>query len=310
MRGKRVATVRYRARHLTSGKKAAHRGHCFGVEEKAVFKLVICGILFVLIVAVKLLWPQAVEGFGRSALQLIGSDADFKEAFAAMGRAASGEKGVTESLQDACVAVFGPSSVGVHSENDRPMSSVTEEVVPVIKQQTSEVRLGSLEDNVNDNETVGEHRLETETVSYLPALPENASMEQRNLGFLCITPVCGTLTSSFGWREHPVVGDLRFHYGLDLAAETGTEIYAFADGKVFATGESSTLGKYIILTHPNGYRTLYGHCSKVLKLGGNVTAGEVIAEVGASGTATGSHLHFELQNGTVYLNPIYYVDIR
>ena len=308
MRGKRVSTVRYRARHLSSGKKSVRRGRMLSAEEKALLKLVLCGGVFVLIVAVKLLCPQMMEGVGRSALQLIGSDADFKEAFAAMGRAASGEESMAESLQDAYIAVFGPTSVSVYSEDEQPISSATEKADPVIK-PISEVKLGSENAAIREDENAGEQSMETETVSYLPALPENASMEQRNLGFSCVTPLCGTLTSSFGWREHPVMGDLRFHYGLDLAAETGTEIYAFADGEVFATGESSTLGKYIILTHPNGYRTLYGHCSKVLKLGGKVAAGEVIASVGESGTATGPHLHFELQNGTLYLNPIYYVDV-
>ena len=145
--------------------------------------------------------------------------------------------------------------------------------------------------------------------SDLPALPENASLEQRNLGFVHDSPVHGSLSSTFGWREHPVEGGSKFHYGVDLAAEEGTDILAFADGTVYATGESSTLGNYIMLQHQGGYITLYAHCSKVTATGGAVARGDKIGEVGATGLATGPHLHFELHDGALYLNPIYYVEI-
>lgn len=215
---------------------------------------------------------------------------------------------MSASLQDAYAAVFNPSAVTAEHEDERSLSSVYDETSLATK-TVSEVKLIDVNEMRTENKSNGEQSTETTMDFLLPMLPENASMEHRNLGFSCVTPVHGTLTSAFGWREHPVVGDLRFHYGVDLAAENGTNICAFADGEVFATGESSTLGKYIILIHPGGYRTLYGHCSKILKSGGSVSMGEVIATVGDSGMATGSHLHFELQNGTLYLNPIYYVEI-
>jgi len=309
MRGKRIASARYTARHLATGKRGGHRGNLLSAEERAVLRLVVCGIVFVLIVMLKLLFPETVAGFGRSASLLIGTDADFKEAFAAMGRAASGEETVGDSLQDAYAAVFNPSSGIFDPEVKIPMSAIKEDAAQTTV-LLSEFKLSDVEEVLAEKDTFEQQTMETDTLSFVHGLPENVRLEQRNLGFSCTTPVCGTLTSSFGWREHPVVGDMRFHYGLDFAAETGTEIAAFADGEVFATGESSTLGKYIILTHPDGYRTLYGHCSTVVKHSGRVAAGEVIATVGESGTATGPHLHFELQKGALYLNPIYYVDIR
>ena len=153
---------------------------------------------------------------------------------------------------------------------------------------------------------------ESGSLSYvytMPAPPENASLEQRNLGFDHCTPVTGSLSSTFGWREHPVEGGSKFHYGVDLAAEEGTDIVAFASGTVYATGESSTLGNYIMLRHQGGYITLYGHCSRVTATGGEVAKGDKIAEVGSTGLTTGPHLHFELHDGALYLNPIYYVEI-
>lgn len=133
-------------------------------------------------------------------------------------------------------------------------------------------------------------------------------MEQAILDFDYCTPVCGTLSSSFGYREHPVEGEERFHYGVDLAADTGTAVSCFADGTVTAVGESSSYGKYCIVTHSGGYATLYAHCSRItVSSGAEVSQGEKIAEVGETGMATGPHLHFELHQNGIYLNPIYYV---
>ena len=140
-------------------------------------------------------------------------------------------------------------------------------------------------------------------------LPENVSMRQSILGFDHETPVKGVLSSNFGYREHPVEGEERFHYGVDLAADTGTAIACFADGTVTAVGESSSYGKYCTVTHANGCTTLYAHCSRIsVSSGAAVKVGEKLGEVGETGMATGPHLHFELQKDGVYLNPIYYVE--
>lgn len=303
-------------------------------------RLMICAIVFVLLVVVKLLFPEAVSGFARSAGQLIGRNADFKEAFAAMGRAVSGQAAVSESLQDAYTAVFNPGTPAEEpaapSRTDVPLdpgarlirytavrlpevqTAPMEEVVvdldsgqapPPVQEEppAGEPVLPEQEEPPEDDTT------STEALSYvytMPAVPENASLEQRNLGFEHTTPVRGALSSTFGWREHPIEGGNKFHYGVDLAAEQGTDILAFADGEVYATGESSTLGNYIMLRHQGGYMTLYAHCSRVTATGGAVSKGEKIAEVGDTGQATGPHLHFELHDGDLYLNPIFYVEIR
>ena len=84
-------------------------------------RLTVCGVIFVLLVAVKLLFPQTVSRLAQTAGELIGRDADFKEAFAAMGRAVSGEEGVGDSLQDAYAAVFSPAD-----EDDAVLASAGE----------------------------------------------------------------------------------------------------------------------------------------------------------------------------------------
>ena len=147
---------------------------------------------------------------------------------------------------------------------------------------------------------------------YTPEVqPANTDLLQRVLGFAYAPPVTGQLSSGFGLRTDPLAGGSRFHYGLDIAAEEGAVVSAFADGTVTAVGESSDLGHYVTVSHPNGYTTLYAHCTRItVSTGQQVSCGDPIAEVGETGRATGPHLHFELHCGSTYLNPIYYVPFR
>ena len=148
----------------------------------------------------------------------------------------------------------------------------------------------------------------TELSSAVPnkpeVLPDDVCMVQQVLGFDYAAPLEGSITDRFGLRAD--TGE--FHYGLDIEAEKGTVIRSFADGTVTTVGESSTLGKYVTVSHENGYATLYAHCSRITASSGQqVRLSDPIAEVGETGRATGPHLHFELYRDTLYLNPIYYV---
>lgn len=141
-----------------------------------------------------------------------------------------------------------------------------------------------------------------------PGFPENVWMIQKILDFPYTCPVEGTVSADFGYRAHPVEESTKFHYGLDIQADTGTVISSFADGTVTAVGESSALGKYVIIRHSGDYQTLYAHCSRVTASSGQlVKMGDPIGEVGQTGQTTGPHLHFELMMDTLYLNPVYYV---
>lgn len=160
----------------------------------------------------------------------------------------------------------------------------------------------------SDTVTVSTTPDRTDTIYSPETTPARVEMLQQVLGFSYICPVEGALNSSFGYRDHPMVGQERFHYGVDLMAEEGTVISAFADGTVIAVAESSTLGKYIEVGHANGVTTLYAHCSRITASSGqSVKMGDPIAEVGDTGDATGHHLHFELCRDGRYLNPVYYV---
>lgn len=110
----------------------------------------------------------------------------------------------------------------------------------------------------------------------------------------------GNLSSDFGWRTHPISGKRSFHDGIDIANKVGTSINAYADGTVTKTGWTDSYGNYIIIDHGGGLETYYIHLSGFdVSSGDSVTTGQLIGRMGKTGSATGSHLQFEVRvNGT------------
>ena len=149
--------------------------------------------------------------------------------------------------------------------------------------------------------------LESQSAYSEYAVPANVSYECPALPFEYVSPVSGIKSSGFGYRMHPIENKVKYHYGTDFAANTGTDVTAFADGVIVAVGDSDSYGKYVMISHSDGYSTLYAHCSELCMGCGNVSRGDVIARVGSTGAATGPHLHFELMHDETYLNPEFYL---
>ncbi len=123
-----------------------------------------------------------------------------------------------------------------------------------------------------------------------------------------VKPVSGTITSRFGKRSSPGGIGSTNHKGLDIAAPNGTSIHAAAGGTVGFAGYKGSLGNLVIINHGNGVQTCYGHCSKLyVSAGQTVEAGDVIAAVGKTGSATGYHLHFEVRINGTQVNPQKYI---
>jgi murein DD-endopeptidase MepM/ murein hydrolase activator NlpD len=117
-------------------------------------------------------------------------------------------------------------------------------------------------------------------------------------------------SSSFGWRLDPFTGHNAFHEGLDFTAETGTPIYASADGIVTTAEQQPDYGRIIKINHGAGIETRYAHTSKILvKVGDRVLRGQKIALVGSTGRSTGSHLHFEVRLNGEPLDPRKYLQV-
>ncbi len=116
------------------------------------------------------------------------------------------------------------------------------------------------------------------------------------------------ITSNFGDREHPILAESLKHKGIDLAAPSGTEILAAQSGKIVFSGYSKTYGNYIIIEHSAELKTLYAHCSSLLKNSGDsAEKGEAIALVGSTGLSTGAHLHFEVILNGENINPAWII---
>lgn len=138
------------------------------------------------------------------------------------------------------------------------------------------------------------------------AAAENTSFSPSAVTVPITRPVEGGRYSSyFGYRNNPITHKYAFHTGLDIAVPTGTAIRAAYGGTVRLVGEDGRSGKYVTLSHDDGYETFYCHCSETLVTEGTVVrAGEAVAKVGATGWATGPHLHFEIRKNGTKLDPL------
>jgi murein DD-endopeptidase MepM/ murein hydrolase activator NlpD len=115
----------------------------------------------------------------------------------------------------------------------------------------------------------------------------------------------GYITSNYGMRIHPIRHRAMFHQGVDFAAPQGSPVVAVADGVVTFSGRRSGYGNLIEISHANGYATRYGHNSvNGVSEGQPIRKGQVIGAVGATGTATGPHVHFEVRRNGEALNPM------
>ena len=116
------------------------------------------------------------------------------------------------------------------------------------------------------------------------------------------------MASGYGYRIHPMYKVRKMHWGTDFSAPTGTPIYATGDGKVTTYKRSrSGYGRHIVIDHGFGYKTLYGHMSKIeVRRGQRVKRGDVIGYIGSTGSSTAPHLHYEVMKDGRKINPINY----
>ncbi len=120
-----------------------------------------------------------------------------------------------------------------------------------------------------------------------------------------VLPAAGRITSYFGTRIHPILRFSRFHAGIDIGAGWGSPIVAAADGQVVGAGWSGGYGRQVRIAHGGGTMSTYSHMSDyAVEPGTVVRRGQVIGYVGSSGFSTGPHLHFEVRQGGVAVNPL------
>lgn len=127
-----------------------------------------------------------------------------------------------------------------------------------------------------------------------------AQLGNGNIRLIFPLSIPAPISSIFGWRLHPISGDVRFHSGTDLAAPMGTPVLAAYAGQVALADFLGGYGLTVAIDHTKGtQQTLYGHLSEIfVKAGDTVKQGDVIGRVGSTGNSTGAHLHFEFRQLT------------
>ena len=117
-------------------------------------------------------------------------------------------------------------------------------------------------------------------------------------------------SSPYGYRTHPVAGEARFHYGVDLAGDRGAPIVASRSGTVVMATYDDSSGYYVVIDHLDGYRSVYMHMDKyIVGAGQFVVAGQLIGYCGNTGVSTGDHLHFGIYHNGQTVNPADYIDM-
>ena len=256
-------------------------------EQRGLIQLLVCLALFLVVFLGRGVFPAQTQSWRSDLLELIQQDTDFRAVFTHLGRAVAEDAPVLETLDQVWLEVFGGESRAMAQPDIAAWAGLrleTEETPAWTGQKPGLTPLAG------------------------PA-PEQ-TVVQRELGLAeSMTPVMGVLTSGYGMREHPIDGENKMHEGIDLAAEIGTDVLAFADGTVDYIGESPAYGMYLQLRHSNGVTTFYAHCSQLcVQKGQKVKMGDVVARVGDTGNVTGPHLHFEMKKNGEFLDPQPYID--
>ncbi len=311
----------YRRRPSGRGNRKKNAG-LSAPERRRLLQLGASAALFLLVFVGRGVLPRQMDMWK----EVLTSDMDLQGAAAALGKAVSEGDGAREALEAFWADLTGgaaePAEASAPADPELPAS-----VLPGFLTRMEDPTCGRLPALAPRTEGAGETaeggESETPAASEEPAatamaqqygdageeLPEKVSFQYYDLGLEeTAVPVVGTVTSAFGFRDHPVSGAYSFHTAVDIGVERGTDVLAFAAGTVRYIGENSIFGLYVRLDHDNNVSTFYAHCQELLvDKGDAVSCGQVIARSGDTGNATGPHLHFSLDKDGIRLDPAWYL---
>lgn len=309
----------YRRRTAGRGSRTAGKKRSGGLSAREQRRLIQLGasvLLFLLVFLGQGVLPKQMAAWKS----ILSADMDFQGAVTAFGETISGGGAVLDALEAFWLNITGEArpEPAVPSEPERMLPEPVSCLERIRNPQFGNIpALPAPEDAPADAEPepVQEEPVVTAVAQQYSddgqELPEKVSFQYYNLGLEeTATPVMGTVTSAFGFRDHPVSGEYSFHTAVDIGVNTGTDVLAYADGTVEYIGENSVYGLYVKLDHDNGVATFYAHCSELLVHKGDpVTCGQVIAKSGETGNATGPHLHFSIEKDGIRLDPAYYLEL-
>ncbi|MDP4109099.1 MAG: peptidoglycan DD-metalloendopeptidase family protein [Bacillota bacterium] len=222
------------------------------------------------------------------------------------------DKTLIKSIKDE-IEKIGEAKASLESdkkENETLKSSIIQKQA-ALKQKSadSQKMMEELEKNEEEyKKSYAEYEKEEEKIE------KQIEAELANLGgtyvggvFMWPAPGYTGISSYYGWRYHPILHVYKNHTGVDISAPYGAKVVAANAGTVVISGYNSAYGNYVVINHGGGKATLYAHFSKrLVSKGDTVKKGQAIGLVGATGYATGAHLHFEIRINGATVNPLSY----
>ena len=193
-------------------------------------------------------------------------------------------------------------------DDERLYANIIHEVRPGDALSLISKKYGTAIDTIKHANNLHSDRIYIGQTLVIPHIDRKANKPfQLGKGAL-IWPVLGRISSSYGYRIHPIKKVRHFHAGIDIAVPSGTKVKASASGTVVQSGYINGFGKTVIIDHGEGVRTLYGHNSRlIVRAGAKVRLGQTIALAGSTGTSTGSHVDFRIYRNSNTVNPIKYL---
>ena len=163
---------------------------------------------------------------------------------------------------------------------------------------------------LSKEEAARQAELNRQNNNKVPTNSSSSSSSSSTGGFLYPLPYAVSITDAYGYRIHPLSGTYKWHNGVDLAAGSGTAIYATKSGTVTSACYNEAYGYMVTINHADGYSSLYGHMTNyIVSAGDYVTQGQTIGYVGSTGWSTGPHLHFTIYYNGSDVNPMNYVSM-
>ena len=152
--------------------------------------------------------------------------------------------------------------------------------------------------------------VQSESFNSIEETKDEWKREMEHLPMISPVNVIYRLGDGIRFREiHPVLGTPQWHHGQDFSAPYGTEVFATGSGKVIEAGWKGGFGNCVVIDHGYGYRSTYGHLSKIdVSVGLNVKRGDKLGLTGSTGTSSGPHLHYQIDLYGQYKNPLYYIN--
>ena len=199
-----------------------------------------------------------------------------------------------EELYNKFINWLNSNNIFVNNAENEITNTISNEVVNQIQ---NEIDLNEVS---NNTENIG-GAVEEEVKTNLSQMEIDANDIKSK--YTLVKPIQGTITSRFGYREPTTATVPKNHTGIDIAANTGTVIYAALDGVVKIASSEGDYGNHLRI-EKDDVAIYYAHCNKLyVKEGDYVTQNQPIAEVGATGNVTGPHLHFEIRKNDRYVDP-------